>query len=312
MLVALMPLFDDAKGSMQLPIHLACMVFCYIALAQSWNILAGLCGQFSVGHAAFYGLGSYAVGIGLHRMKINLFLAILMGVVFSIIVAAILGVIGWKLSGFYYTMASIALAECLAVIASTWYELTSAQQGIAIYRPSIPKAVFMYMAMAIMIATIIIFYFIRKSKLGTTFVAVRENENLAQSLGANTGRYKMFAVLISGTMTSLIGSFMMYYVQAVDPMVFSSAISSKILIVAIIGGIGTIWGPIVGGLYVLLEEVMRGVFGSSFASLSVMIVGGILTFIMMVRPEGISAIPKVYKEWREQKQSNKLLKCEEK
>lgn len=293
--VALLPLFDGS-GGMQLAMHLAIVVCVYMFLGQSWNILAGLCGMFSVGHAAFYGVGAYCVAIGMTKLGTGLLPSVLLGMAIAVLLALLLGAISSKLSGFYFTMSTMALGEVMRTISINWFNVTGSQQGLSIARPIIPRWTFLYLALLLAVAAVFIFALLRRSKLGSMFVAIRENRNLASSLGGNVALYKTIAAVISAMMASLGGAFMTYYTKVVDPSVFANSVSTKMLVIVIIGGIGTQWGPIIGALSILLEEAVKGVLGANFAPVSVIIYGAILVLIILFRPEGISSL------WRDKQE----------
>lgn len=287
--VLLIPLFNQ-NNSMQLPMHLVIMVCIYIFLSESWNILAGLCGLFSLGHVAFYGIGAYCLGIAMMKLKLHPFIGVIMGIVISVIFALVLGAISSKLTGFYFTMSTLALGETLRTIATQWINVTNGSNGIPLVRPIIPRYIFFYAAILLAILSVTFFIKLRKSRIGSMFVSIRENENLSKALGVNTNKYKTMAAIISAGLASIAGAFITYYIQVVDTSYMSSNISNKILIVVIIGGMGNVWGPILGSVIILLEEVMRGIFGADYAPITIAFYSVILIFFILAKPGGIISV----------------------
>lgn len=292
----------NINGAMALAMHLGIMTFTYILISQSWNVLAGLCGLFSLGHAAFYGLGGYCMGIFMMKLGLNPIIGLIAGILCACIFAVVLGAISSKLSGFFFTMSTIALGEVLKTAASQMISITNGSIGLAIPRPSIPRPVFYYIAFALAIAGTVFVIQLRKSRIGSMFVAIRENENLSKALGVNTNFYKTLAAVISAIMAAIGGAFMAYYIQVVDVSYLSSNISNKVVIVSIVGGIGNAFGPVFGSLVILLEELIRGKMGSDFAPLATALYSIILIAMIMIKPNGIVSI-------NLKKSANNLKKC---
>jgi branched-chain amino acid transport system permease protein len=150
--------------------------------------------------------------------------------------------------------------------------------------------VFFYAAIAMAAAVSIFFAFLRRSRTGSMFVAIRENVHLARSLGVNVVRYKTVSSVIAAMIASVVGSFITYYIQVVDPNYLSPIISEKIIMVTIIGGMGYAWGPVFGSVLILLEEFIRGTLGARYAPLAATLYGVILIVFMLFRPNGIVSI----------------------
>lgn len=288
-LILLIPVFD-VDGSMQLIMHLVIMVSVYILLAQSWNILGGLTGLFSLGHAAFYGIGGYCIGIFMMKLGFHPLIGLLAGIILGSLFAMILGAISSRLAGLFFTISTIALGETFKAIVAQWTKITNSTNGLPIIRDSIPKEVFFYGAIALAVAGSIFFLYIRHSRFGTMFVAIRENQNLSKALGVSTTKYKTWSSVISAVMAIIAGAFIAYYIQVVDPNYLSGAVSNRIIMIVIIGGIGTVWGPILGSVIVLLEEIMRGTLGADYAPLTIVFYSVILIIIILIRPKGMVSI----------------------
>ncbi len=282
----LMPVIIKGDAGL-LPMHLTIVVAVYVVLGVSWNLMAGITGLFSLGHAAFYGLGAYSVGVAVNKFRLPPLFGVMVGVAICILFALIIGAVSSKLSGFYFTMATIALSEVIKTIAIQWVSITNSNNGLAVKRSSIPRPVFYYSAILFAIAALLIFYLIRRSRIGSMFVSIRENSNLAQTLGVSVTKYKTLSTIISAVIASLAGSFMAYYTQVVEPNYLSSVVSNKILIVVIIGGMGSLFGPLLGSIVILLEELMRGIIGADFAPVTIILYSVILIVFILIKPTGI-------------------------
>jgi len=187
-------------------------------------------------------------------------------------------------------MSTLALSEVLRTVAIQWSSITNSITGVSISRPIIPRYVFLYIAIAMAVLAHIFFRYIRKTPLGSLFVSVRENENLAKALGVKSTDIKTIAVVISSGLAALAGSFMAYYIHVVDITYLSFSISEKILIMVILGGIGTIWGPVLGSIIILFEELIRGVIGADFAPITIILYSIILIVVILLQPHGLSSI----------------------
>lgn len=273
-----------------LPMHLVIVVAIYIVLGVSWNLMAGVTGLFSLGHAAFYGIGGYSVGVFVNKLRMPPSWGVLMGVLLCVLFAIVIGAVSSKLSGFYFTMATVALGEVIKTIAIQWVQVTNSNNGLAVKRPNIPRPFFFYAALLLVALALLAFYLIRRSRIGSMFVSIRENSNLAQTLGVSITKYKTLATIISATMASLAGSFMAYYTQVVDPNYLSSTVSNKIIIVVIIGGMGSLFGPLLGSFVILLEELMRGILGANYAPLTIILYSIILIVFILIKPSGMIGI----------------------
>jgi branched-chain amino acid transport system permease protein len=287
--VLLIPFFYKG-GAALLPMHLVIMVSSYIALAQTWNILSGLTGMFSLGHAAFYGLGGYALAVAMVKLGLNPLIGMAAGIVLSAFFGLLLGAISSRLTGFFFTISTIALAQVIRTVAMQWTAVTNSITGLKIFRPVVSRMMFFYVAIALAVSVSMFFVYLRRSRMGSMFVAIRENVHLARSLGVNVVRYKTISSVITAMIAAVVGSFITYYIQVVDPNYLSPLVSDKIIMVTIIGGMGNVWGPIFGSVLILLEESIRGTLGARYAPLATALYGVILIVFMLFRPKGIVSI----------------------
>lgn len=265
--LALLPRFVESPYAL----HIMILLFLSTIMGESWNILGGYTGQYSVGHAAYFGVGAYATMILMQNHQIAPWYGVWAGVAAVVVVALVIGSICFRLRGPYFVLASIAVAEIMRLSAMNLKDLTNGAEGIlAVDIPPLviggttvtdflSKVPFYYAGLALAVLTILVTYLVQHSKLGYCFQAIREDQDAAHSLGINLSLYKNVALGISAIFTALAGSFYAVYVGFIDPTtVLALDLSVQIVLICIIGGIGTIWGPVVGALVLVpLSEALR-------------------------------------------------------
>ncbi|MDR1894166.1 MAG: branched-chain amino acid ABC transporter permease [Spirochaetales bacterium] len=265
------------------------MAFMYIALGESWNIGA-MTGLFSIAHSAFFGLGVYGITITLTRFQGPVIAGILAGLILNIILAVIIGGISSKLSGLYFTMALIGLSATIYSLSVQWVSLTGGSSGISMPRAYLlPKRTLYFIALGIAVLSMIFYVFLRRSKAGTCFVTTRENPSLAAALGSNVPFWRILSTVLSASMAGLCGSFYAFHLMSNNSEVFSGAYSLKIMMVSIVGGINSVWGPVLGCLLIIMDEYIRGSMPSGLAPLSVVIYALILILMALVKPAGLAS-----------------------
>ncbi len=234
------------------------------ALSSAWNIIGGYAGQYSFGHAAYFGAGAYTTMILITLYNLNPILCMAAGIVVACIIALITGSIVFRLRGHYFALASIAVAEIVRLSVLN-FEFTGGAQGILLSDLSLwgldlnSKNPFYYGMLLVLVVTLSITAWLRKSKTGFYLQAIREDQDAAASLGINLSVYKNRALLISAALTSVLGSLYGLYIRFIDTSaVLDLRLSIEIILTAIIGGVGTLWGPVVGALLLVpLAEVLR-------------------------------------------------------
>jgi branched-chain amino acid transport system permease protein len=271
--------------------HVLILVLLYVTLGSAWNILGGFAGQLSLGHAAFFGIGAYNAAIIASKSGLSPWWAMITGPVSVLPVALLVGWTCFRLRGPYFTLATIAVGEVVRLIALNWDSLTGGAVGIVI-RPSLfsgtSKVPYYYVILVIAISTVLLCRWITKRKLGFYLLAIREDQETAESIGINTTRYKLTALLISAAITALAGAFFANYFLFVDPShgstVLTLALSVEIVLMAIIGGQGTVAGPVVGAV---LLKVSSEVFRNVFKQANLLIYGALLIVVILFMPDGL-------------------------
>jgi branched-chain amino acid transport system permease protein len=243
-------------------LHMLIMVLLWVVLGQSWNLLGGFTGQVSFGHAAFFGIGAYTAGILIKggAPAATAWAGLLLGGLTAAAAAAVIGWICFRLRGPYFALSVLALAEVLRLVAVNWKGLTNGAEGILLIPAFNTKAYYYYIVLAIAALNFVVIRRVMRSKLGFYFLAIREDQDCAESLGIDTTRYKLYSLLISAFFTGVAGAFYLNYMGFIDPgIVFSiHDISIMMILVTMLGGVATYWGPAVGAvLYILVSEIFR-------------------------------------------------------
>lgn len=274
--------------------HVFIIALMWVVIGSSWNLLAGYTGQVSFGHAIFFGTGAYTAGLCVTKLHISAWWGMLLGGPVALLVGLIIGWICFRLRGPYFALATIAVGEIFRLVATVWRDLTEGMQGILIIQSFRSKIPYYYLAFGIAALCVYVIYKVMNSKWGFYFVAIREDQDAAESMGISSFRYKSLSLMISSFFTGLAGAFYMNYMAFIDPHVVFSLhyISIMAILVGIIGGVGTLWGPPAGAfIMVLLQETFR----SSFFGLAprwvseahVLVFGLLVIFVIRYMANGI-------------------------
>jgi branched-chain amino acid transport system permease protein len=268
-----------------------------IALAgQGWNLLGGYGGQYSFGHAAFFGTGAYVTAILQVRYGINAWVGLVIGIAAGALVGAVIGALTFRsgLKGSYFSLVTLAFAEVLRIVASV-APITGAGVGTLIkldLRPEAfqfqSRAPFYWIALAFVALSLVIVRAIEDSRFGAYLVAVRENEDSAKALGVDTFTVKLIAMIVSAAITAAAGCFYAQYFLFLDaPIAYGPWISIDALLAPIVGGVGTLFGPLIGALVIKsLGEATKLVTGGA-PGLDLVIYGVVLVAVVGLAPRGI-------------------------
>lgn len=278
-------------------LHAIIMACLWAGAGSSWNILGGFGGQLSFGHAAFFGTGAYTMGILIVHLGVSPWLALVAAGAVSAILAAAIGVPAFRLRGPYFALATLAFAEAVRILIVYWRGVTRGNSGLLL--PTDPgfanmywtsKLPFVYLMLAYMVVAYAFSARIRYSRFGYFLLAVREDEDAAAVSGVNPTAIKTRAALASGFIAGLGGALLARYVSIAEPVQFLLPfVSVLFIVVVIVGGRGTVGGPIVGAFVVFpLGEALRGTVGSSFAGgLHLWIYGVMFVLMVMLLPQGL-------------------------
>ncbi len=245
--------------------HLMILVLMWVTIGSGWNIIAGYTGQVSFGDAAFFGAGAYTAGLLFTKLGISPWWGLALGGFAAVLIAFPFGWICFRLRGAYFALATLALNEILRHIATIWESFTNGMEGIQFFPTFVSKMPYYYVALAIAALSIIVVELVIRSRWGYYFVSIREDQDAAESFGIDTLRYKMISLCLAAFLTGMAGSLYMNYQGFIDPEVVFSLhdISIMAILVGIVGGVSTVYGPMVGAfIMVAVSESFRtGGFG---------------------------------------------------
>jgi branched-chain amino acid transport system permease protein len=272
----------------------------FAAVSQSWNILGGYCGQISLGHALYFGVGAYTTSVMFVTYSINPWIGMIAGGILSALLALGLGWPCFRLKGHYFSIATIVIAEIGLLLAHNW-EFVGGATGIQWpFNPDSwwtlqfarDKVPYIYFALGLFIVTWLATYFIEESRWGYWWRAVKDNPEAAQSLGVTVFSSKMAAAAISAFFTAIAGAFYAAFVSYIDPeSVMAFRFSLLFALPAVLGGIGTLWGPAVGAAILIpVTEITRSYAGGGGNGLDMIIYGALIMLIALLKPEGILSL----------------------
>jgi branched-chain amino acid transport system permease protein len=271
-------------------------------LGSSWNILGGYAGQFSFGHATFFGLGAYTSTILFMRLGISPWVGMVLGGILSMFVGIFIGFICFRygLKGPFFALATLAFAEMFRVAALT-IPFTGKAMGILITIKGTSLVAFQfqqkihyyYIILAFNVFIVLVTHLIENGKLGDYFEAIKEDEDASEALGIDTLKYKIIAISISSFLTALGGTFYAQYLFYIDPDIcFGVHNSIEIFIRPILGGLGTVYGSFVGSLILgPLSELTRGLLGG-YSGMHLMLFGAVLVVVIIFSPRGVIGLLK--------------------
>ncbi len=262
-------------------------LFMWIALAQSWNLISGLTGYVSFGHVAFFGMGAYTAGILIGKLGWAWPAACLAGGVMAMVLA---GVIGWpclRLKGPYFAIAMLGLNEVLRVIVSYYEGLTGGGNGLSL--PTLHASVPIYYAMGLVaLAVTALTYLIITSRFGLRLMTIREDEVAAEAMGIDTFRHKLYAFLLSAVGPGIVGGLAARDQGYIEPLsVFPLITTITMIVMALFGGKGTIWGPVLGAVVLFTFQEL---VWAHFIYLHQLFFGAIIVAVVLLMPRGILGV----------------------
>jgi branched-chain amino acid transport system permease protein len=297
-LAAIALVFPLVSNAFAIDIGIRVLLFAFIGVA--WNLMGGYAKQLSLGHAAFFGLGAYTSTILLIRFEISPWVGMLAGGVVAMLASLPIGALCFRLRGPYFAIATIATAQVLMLLFLKFRDFAWGAEGTTI--PNLGDAPLMmqfdgkipyyYIALALLTIGLLITYAIERSWIGYYLVAVGEDEDAAEAVGVDALRMKRYIYLISAFLTALAGTFYVQYIYFIDPQVaFSFNVSVEAALVSIVGGIGTLWGPVLGT--VLLEPtsaLLQSWLGSGRGGVQLTVYSLILIAVILYRPAGLIGV----------------------
>jgi len=294
-LVACVPLATDSGVAL----NFVMMALYATLIAQSWNILGGFGGQFSFGHALFFGTGAYIQAIAQLQGGLNPWVALVLAVAGAAAVGLFVGALSFRygLKGSYFALVTLAFAEVFRIVAVS-VPFTGGGVGLMVpLRESVANMQFasrggyLWLVLAFVVAALLVTWWLGNSRFGAYLQAVRDNEDAARAVGVNPFRIKLAAICLSALFMGAAGAFYVQVFQYLDPgLAYGSLSSVEALVAAIVGGMGTLWGPVLGAVVLhVLADVTRNLFGE-LPGINMVIYGSVLVLIVIYLPRGIAGI----------------------
>jgi len=292
-LLILFPLFFQKP----FPQHVMILVFMFGMMAVAWNIMGGYAGMFSFGQVAFFGIGAYTSSFLLITYHINPWLGLVVGGLIAALVAAAIGYPCSNLRGHYFAIASIAFGEIVRTHFNNW-KLVGAAEGMTLpmlkesfenFMFHSSKLPYYYIMLAFLIISLVVCYIVATSKMGYYFRAIKESHDVAKVLGIDVVWYRLIAIMISAFLTAMVGTFYAQYVLYLDPeSVLILPISIQIVLISMLGGAGSIMGPVIGAAILMpVSEITRVMLGHKGTGIDMLIYGALITLISVYQPKGV-------------------------
>jgi len=308
----LLPLFAPSRYY----VRLVTDAFIFAILALSYDVALGYTGVISLGHAWFFGLGAYAVGILLGRVGLPLPIVVLIVVGMGIAGGIVISVLTLRLKGIYLAMVTLALCEFFYILAQKWETLTGGIEGLAIFLPQgwLTDPILIFYLTLVLLG--VIYVFLRRavnSPVGRVWVAMRENEIRCKHLGYDVVSYKMLSLVLSGALATVAGGLYALSIRFVTPSVFALSVNFQLVLMCIIGGAGTLHGPIIGAIILRLLGPLVGdytrywelILGATYLVFVLFFPWGIVRVHQSPRPKFIVQLQRWYGSLRKQSVAKK-------
>ena len=280
-------------------LNFAMMALYGCLMAQAWNVLGGYGGQFSFGHALFFGTGAYAQAIAQLQGGVNPWIALPLAIAAAALVGLFIGALSFRygLKGSYFALVTLAFAEVFRIL-SLSVPFTGAGVGLMVpLKEGVAnmqfgdRRGFVGLALALVVCGLLFTTWLRHSRFGAWLQAVRDNEDAARAVGVNPFRVKLGAIVVSGAFMGAAGALYVQVFQYIDPgIAYGPHTSVEALVAAIVGGMGTVWGPVLGAVVLhLLADLTRNLFGE-LPGINMVIYGTVLVLIVIFLPRGIAGL----------------------
>lgn len=282
-------------------VRLLTYIFMFSVLASALNIIAGFTGYAAFGNMIFFGLGAYTTAVLMTKVHLPFPIALAGAAVVSLLLCLLLGLILLRLKGHYFALATLGAAEAMRQVVDNLTALTGGGQGITlpslVGSPFVVNTAFYFMMLALLICILLVVSRLAKNRLGYAFKAIRANEDAAAVMGIDTTRYKIISWCLSALFTGLAGSIFAYWFSYIDPgTVFDVMWVVKMFVIILIGGTGTVWGPVIGAF--ILETISELVW-SQFINLHLGILGIIIIVVVLFMPNGLLSLVSKGKGWKD-------------
>jgi branched-chain amino acid transport system permease protein len=281
-------------------LHMLFMVFLFSTMGLGWNLIGGYGAQLALGHSVFFAIGAYTSVLLVVYARVTPWIGGIVGMILAVIAAFFIGLPCFRLRGPYFALATIASGEITRTLLLHFQDFTGGANGIPLafhgtdilYLQFNSKAPYYYLALALLVAVFMLVRRMEREKIGRYLSAIREDQDAAESLGVQSHRVKLKAFLISAATAALCGVLYAFTLGYIDPDgVASLNLSIEIATVVIVGGIGTLWGPVLGSaVVVLLTELTSMYLGSLRSGASLVMYGLLLIVVIIARPKGLISL----------------------
>ena len=269
------------------------LVLIWAIMGLSWNVLSGYSGLVSFGQAAFFGLGGYTMTIAFVKFGISPWFGIPLGVVVGVLAGVLIGIPTFRLRGHYFGLSMLAYPlAMLYVFEWLGYQevsLPMKRESPALFAQFTDQRSYMVLAMAVLLVAMLISLKVERSRFGRSLMAIKQNEPAAEAAGIDTLRQKMIAIMLSAGIAAAAGGLYANVLLVVTPQsMFGMLVSAQALIVSLFGGVGTLWGPVIGAaILVPLAEILHGELGHIVPGIQGVVYGSAIIIIILIAPEGI-------------------------
>lgn len=278
-------------------LHVFWEIFLFAALGIGWNLIGGYAGQLSLGHSAFFAVGAYTSILLMESTGLTPFLGMIVGGFLAMVFAFLIGYPCFRLRGPFFTLSTIAFAEILRILLLHYQDFTGGALGKVV--PFVgedfwnmqfySKMPYYYLALALLVLVLMLGAFIERSKLGYYLAAISEDQDAAESIGVKAYRVKLIALLISAFIAAVCGTIFAFTIGYIDPYgVANLDLSVEIAVIAMIGGVGRLWGPVLGSaLVITLTEATNAALGGLRGGAGMALYGILLIIVVLHRPDGL-------------------------
>ncbi|HHU07983.1 MAG TPA: branched-chain amino acid ABC transporter permease [Clostridiaceae bacterium] len=276
-------------------------ILIYALVGEGWNLISGFTGQTSFGHAAYFGIGAYTVAVMGNKYDVVPWVGMLAGMLIAAALAFLINYQLFRLKGHYFAIATLAVSEILRTIFSVWPYVGGGDGIKILFRPE-NKALwlaidvrnrlpFLYITLALFVAVFVLCKMLENSKMGYYWKAIRESHEVAEAIGINPQNYKVYAMMLSAAIAAVGGGLYVQFFKYIDSYVFSLDVSMIFVLVTVLGGIGNVYGPIIGSIiYYVLDLAMRRLLGGTASGLNLIIFGILIIVVVVYQPKGIMGI----------------------
>ena len=285
------------------------VIFLYAMLGHGWNILGGYAGQISVGHGLFFGLGAYTSTVLSLKLGLNPWFGMAAGGALAAAGGVLVGIPCFRLKGHYFVIATLVVAESVFQLFTAWdwvggamgLQLPVQEEGLLNLQFHRNKIPYYYIALGMLAAATALVWWLERSRLGYILRALRDDEEAARSLGFSPASYKLLAMALSAGIVGIGGAFFAQYVLFIDPFsVLALSFSVVIALIPILGGAGTVSGPILGAIVLVpISEYSRVLFSGTGRNVDLLIYGFLIMLISVYRPDGLAGLFRARRERRE-------------